>query len=208
MFFNSKDVPFAVGMLAAVAAWIRVPGRVAATARSAACRAARPRRRPDAGHPGRRRAARRLLRARPGSCCCQEKELAGWARRRRVARPPALIRLLPALPGGASRCWCRLGPGSALAPGNLLDAIVYLGQFPYTADTIFAGQRYPAPAVPLAYWPTLLVAAADRDHAGGARPGRLDAAWLAARPRPWRRGQAAGHPHRRRSPPCCRWSMP
>ena len=32
MFFNSKDVPFAVGMLAAVAAWIRLPRRVAAAA--------------------------------------------------------------------------------------------------------------------------------------------------------------------------------
>jgi hypothetical protein len=44
-----------------------------------------------------------------------------------------------------------------IGTGNLLEAIVYLGKFPYTADTIFLGQRYPAPSVPLAYWPTLLV---------------------------------------------------
>jgi hypothetical protein len=48
-------------------------------------------------------------------------------------------------------------PWVALAPGHLLEAIAYLSQFPYAADTLFAGQRYPAPAVPVTYWPTLLV---------------------------------------------------
>ena len=64
MFFNSKDVPFAVGMLAAVAAWIRILDEWPRP-RLAQRGAARPRRRPDAGHSGRRRAARCLLRAHP-----------------------------------------------------------------------------------------------------------------------------------------------
>lgn len=48
-------------------------------------------------------------------------------------------------------------PWVVLAPGNLVEALTYLSRFPYTADTIFAGHRYPAPAVPAAYWPTLLL---------------------------------------------------
>jgi hypothetical protein len=63
------------------------------------------------------------------------------------------LRLMPALPL-AMAVLVPAWPWVALAPGNLLEAIVYLGIFPHTADTIFLGQRYPAPAVPLAYCPT------------------------------------------------------
>ena len=78
------------------------------------------------------------------------------------------LRLVPALPVAIAvlvPAW----PWVALAPGNLLEAIVYLGKFPYTADTIFLGQRYPAPAVPLAYWPTLLAFQLTEIMPGGAR---------------------------------------
>ena len=154
MFFNSKDVPFAVGMLAAVAAWIRILdewprprfGSVALLGLAV-------------GLTLGIRVGGVLLAAyfalTLGTLLLQEKELAGWAGAT-ASLGTGLIRLLPALPVAIAvlvPAW----PWVALAPGNLIDAIVYLRQFPYTADTILAGQRYPAPAVPLAYWPTLLV---------------------------------------------------
>jgi hypothetical protein len=154
MFFNSKDVPFAVGMLAALAAWIGVLAEWP-----------RPRLRSSVllGL-----AVGLTLGIRVGGVL-----LAAYfalslfpllLETRRRSRWPGVaaslgtgaLHLLPALPVTVAvlvPAW----PWVALAPGHFLDAIAYLGQFPYSADTIFAGQRYPAPAVPLAYWPTLLV---------------------------------------------------
>ena len=149
MFFNSKDVPFAVGMLASVAAWIRVLD--------------------EWPRPGLRSAALLglavglTLGVRVGGVLVAFYFLLTLIPLLVLDRAPsrwrdavrACLRLLPALPVAALvliPAW----PWVALAPGHLFEAIAYLGKFPYTADTIFAGQRYPAPAVPLAYWPTLL----------------------------------------------------
>ena len=153
MFFNSKDIPFAVGMLGSIAAWIRVldewprphlrsalwlglavgltlgiriGGIILAVYFALTVVAV-------------------VLSGRGGTSATDKLANASRAGLRLVpALPLAIAVLVPAWP------WV------ALAPGNLLEAIVYLGKFPYTADTIFLGQRYPAPAVPLAYWPTLL----------------------------------------------------
>ena len=153
MFFNSKDVPFAVGMAAALLACIR-------------CLDQWPR--PKLGSAlllgltvgltlGIRIggvllalyfAAALLLRI--GA------DLRSQGRAAVIdALPGGLLRLLPALPA-ALLALVPAWPWVALAPGHLLEALAYLSRFPYTADTIFAGQRYPAPAVPIVYWPTLL----------------------------------------------------
>jgi hypothetical protein len=154
MFFNSKDVPFAVGMLASVLAWAR-------------CLEEWPR-------PGLRTAlflglavgltmgirvggvllgayfavpflALTLIEARRLGPAAAMRRLGGGVLRLLPAAPVALAVLLPAWP------WIML------APGNFLEAIAYLGHFPYGADTIFAGRLYPAEAVPARYWPTLLL---------------------------------------------------
>jgi hypothetical protein len=154
MFFNSKDVPFAVGMLGAVLVWLR-------------CIEEWPR-------PRLRTAlllglavgltlgvrvggvllavyiAPSLLLLTVDQARCQGIAAATWgllegALRLVPAGVAAVAVLVPAWP------WV------ALAPGNFLAAIDYLSHFPYAADTIFAGRRYPAPAVPVHYWPTLLV---------------------------------------------------
>ena len=153
MFFNSKDVPFAVGMLAAVAVWVRVLAEWPRPRVSSAMLLGL--------------AVGLTLGIRVGGVILaayfalslavlllEERQQSGWigaARSLRqgvphllVSLPVAILVLVPAWP------WV------ALAPGNFVAAIGYLSQFPYTADTIFAGQRYPAPAVPLGYWPTLL----------------------------------------------------
>jgi hypothetical protein len=153
MFFNSKDVPFAVGMLASVYAWTR-------------CLEEWPR--------PRLRTALLLglavgltmgiriggvllgayfavpfllltgLEARRLGIAPAARRLGGGVARLLPAVPVTFLVLLPAWP------WVML------APGNFLEAVAYLGHFPYGADTIFAGQRYPADAVPASYWPTLL----------------------------------------------------
>lgn len=153
MFFNSKDVPFAVGMLASLSIWVR-------------CLEEWP--------EPRLRSALLLglavgltLGVRVGGIMlglivapslvlllAADARRCGWSAAARAAAGAAL-RLLPALPVALAvllPAW----PWVALAPGNFLEAIGYLNRFPYSADTIFAGQRYPAPAVPLDYWPTLL----------------------------------------------------
>jgi hypothetical protein len=153
MFFNSKDVPFAVGMLASVSVWIQVLGEWP-----------RPRLRSAVllglavGLTLGIRVGGVLLAAyftlTLAALMLPERAAAGWAGVARSLRQ-GVVRLLPALPVAIAvlvPAW----PWVALAPGNFFAAIAYLGQFPYTADTIFAGQRYPAPEVPLAYWPTLL----------------------------------------------------
>jgi hypothetical protein len=153
MFFNSKDVPFAVGMLASVAAWVRVLGE---WPRPSLCSAAL------LGLT-----VGLTLGVRVGGVLLAAYFALTliawvWGERRRASWPASLrglalgaARLLPALPVAAAvlvPAW----PWVALAPGNFLDAVAYLGRFPYTADTVFAGQRYPAPAVPLLYWPGML----------------------------------------------------
>ena len=153
MFFNSKDVPFAVGMLASLSIWVR-------------CLEEWP--------EPRLRSALLLglavgltLGVRVGGILlglivapslalllAADARHCGWSAAARAAAG-AVLRLLPALPVALAvllPAW----PWVALAPGNFLEAIGYLNRFPYAADTIFAGQRYPAPAVPLDYWPTLL----------------------------------------------------
>ena len=154
MFFNSKDVPFAVGMLAAVAAWIQVLAEwPRPSVRTTALLGL---------------AVGLTLGIRVGGVLLAayfalslvavgllERGRAGWAGAA-SSLGTGVIRLVPALPVAIAvlvPSW----PWVALAPGNLVDAIIYLGQFPYTADTIFTGRRYPAPDVPLAYWPMLLV---------------------------------------------------
>ena len=153
MFFNSKDVPFAVGMLAALLAWVR-------------CLDQWPR--PALGSTlllglavgltlgvrvggvllGLYGAVTLLMRV--------AADLRGRGRAAVIAElPRGLLRLLPALPV-ALLVLVPAWPWVVLAPGHLFEALAYLSNFPYTADTIFAGQRYPAPAVPIAYWPTLL----------------------------------------------------
>ena len=149
MFFNSKDVPFAVAMLGR---WRRGCGaRRVAQAAPAERALARSHGRPDAGHQGRRHHRRPVpgvphYVAGPG-----RRAAARLERRRRSDRwcGPAPVAVLPALRIVLIPVW----PWVALAPGNFFEAIGYLDRFPYSADTIFAGQRYPAPAVPLAYWP-------------------------------------------------------
>ena len=88
------------------------------------------------------------------------------ARLRRPARRSGRAALSDGLAGGVSacsppcrwRCWCwsRHGRGWRWRRATSSRPSAYLSRFPYTADTIFAGQRFPAPAVPLGYWPTLL----------------------------------------------------
>ena len=153
MFFNSKDVPFAVGMLASLAIWVR-------------CLEEWP--------EPRLRSALLLglavgltLGVRVGGIMlglivapslalllAADARRFGWSAAAHAAAG-VVLRLLPALPVALAvllPAW----PWVALAPGNFLEAVGYLSHFPYSADTIFAGQRYPAPAVPLGYWPTLL----------------------------------------------------
>jgi hypothetical protein len=154
MFFNSKDVPFAVGMLASLAAWIGVL-------------AVWPR--PTLGQSAVLGLAIGVtLGVRVGGVLLSvyfalsllPVLLEAW---RGNGWPGAagslgtgILYLLPALPV-ALVVLVLAWPWVALAPSHLLEAIAYLGQFPYSADTIFAGVRYPAPAVPLAYWPMLLL---------------------------------------------------
>ena len=93
-------------------------------------------------------------------------------------------------------------PWVALAPGNFLDAIAYLGQFPYAADTIFAGQRVPAPGVPLAYWPTLLALQLTEVMLVGLGLAALTLPWRASAGTAAMRGSWASY--HRRSRRCCR----
>ena len=154
MFFNSKDVPFAVAMLGSLAMWVQ-------------CLDEWPR--------PRLRSALLLglaigltLGVRVGGVMLglfllpslallvvTDAQLQGWTAAARSALG-AGVRLLPALPA-ALVVLIPAWPWVALAPGNFVEAIGYLSHFPYSADTIFAGRRYPAPAVPLGYWPTLLL---------------------------------------------------
>ena len=153
MFFNSKDVPFAVAMLAALVAWLR-------------CVDEWPRPRlPSALLLG--LTVGLTLGIRVGGIMLglflapalillvqADARRLGWSGAA-GATAGAVMRLLPAL-SVALAVLIPVWPWVALAPGNFFEAIGYLNRFPYTADTIFAGQRYPAPAVPLSYWPTLL----------------------------------------------------
>ena len=153
MFFNSKDIPFAVGMIAAIAVWTRIL----------------------AEWPRPRRSSALLLGLALGLTfgiriggiilfaygavplllwLAQEARTTGLAPAlRRLAT--GLLALWPAVPV-AVPVMIVAWPWVALAPGNLLEAIGYLSRFPYDADTVFAGRRYPAEAVPTLYWPTLL----------------------------------------------------
>lgn len=154
MFFNSKDVPFAVGMLGSLLVWLR-------------CLEEWPR----------PRLATTLLLglavgltlgvriggvvmivwfALPLTMVTLSHARGSGPRRALGELGRGLVRLLPALPA-LIVVLVPVWPWVALAPGNLFEALAYLSHFPYTADTIFAGQRYPAPAVPALYWPTLLV---------------------------------------------------
>ena len=153
MFFNSKDVPFAVAMLAALVAWLR-------------CVDEWPRPRlPSALLLG--LTVGLTLGIRVGGIMLglflapslfllvqADARRLGWSGAA-GATAGAVVRLLPAL-SVALAVLIPVWPWVALAPGNFFEAIGYLNRFPYSADTIFAGQRYPAPAVPLSYWPTLL----------------------------------------------------
>lgn len=153
MFFNSKDVPFAVGVLGSLLVWARAleewPRPHLGTALLLGL------------------AVGLTLGVRVGGVILAvpfgaSLALLTWRGARRRGAPAALrelaagaARLLPGLPvlaGVLVPAW----PWVALAPGNLLEALGYLSHFPYTADTIFAGRRYPAFALPAAYWPTLL----------------------------------------------------
>lgn len=154
MFFNSKDVPFAVGTLGSIAAWLR-------------CLEEWPRPRPGSalllglavGLTLGVRIGGVVLAvpfAAPLLALALADARARGARAAIGALARGLARLWPALPALLAvliPAW----PWVALAPGNLAEALAYLSRFPYTADTIFAGRRYPAPAVPASYWPTLLV---------------------------------------------------
>ncbi|MFO1075775.1 MAG: glycosyltransferase family 39 protein [Geminicoccaceae bacterium] len=153
MFFNSKDIPFAVGMIAAIAVWCRIL----------------------AEWPQPRRSSALLLGLALGLTfgiriggiilfAYGAAPLLIWLLLEARERGPlpalrdlaaGLLALWPALPVAVPvlvLAW----PWVALAPGNLLEAVGYLSHFPYDADTVFAGTRYPAEAVPACYWPTLL----------------------------------------------------
>ena len=173
MFFNSKDIPFAVGMLGSIAAWIRVLDEWP---------------RPSLGSAlwlglavgltlGIRiggiilvvyfalTVVAVVLSARGGTSATDK--LANTVR--------AGLRLLPALPLAIAvlvPAW----PWVALAPGNLLEAIVYLGV------SLHRRHDLPRPALPGTVRAAGILAdlagvPADRDHAGGARC-RAPSAWL------------------------------
>lgn len=153
MFFNSKDVPFAVGMLASVLAWTRCLEewprprlRTAlllglAVGLTMGIRVGGVLLGAYFGVPFLVLAAADARLLGPGAAA---RRLGGGVVRLLPAVPATLLVLLPAWP------WVMLDWR------NFLAALAYLGHFPYGADTIFAGRLYPAEALPALYWPTLL----------------------------------------------------
>ena len=166
MFFNSKDVPFAVGMLAAVAAWIRVldewprPRLGSAALLGLAV-----------GLTLGMRVGGMLLAAYFALTLCalllEEKDRAGWAGAT-AQLGPGLLRLLPALPVAIVvlvPAWPWVATGARQPDRrDRLPAAVSLHRRHDPRRPALPGPRRPARL--LAYAAS---AAAERDHAPGAR---------------------------------------